>query len=459
MRRPLKRNCLPNLLSTMPGPQLVTPTAAQSDVVIQPARNISGVLSLPGDKSISHRYAMLACVAEGTSELSNYPRGQDCATTLACLQALGTQIETSQAGNTIRIHGRGPQLSAPERALDCGNSGSTMRMLSGILAGQEFASELIGDPSLSRRPMARIIRPLTQMGARISSSPGERPPLRIEGGKLKAIEYTPPVPSAQVKSSILFAALFADGVSKVTEQVPTRDHGELALASFGAEVRRQGNQTSIRGGQPLHSIKATIPGDISSAAFFLCAAALFPTSELTIHGLLLNPTRARLLDSLGQLGMKISVVGLEEHHGELVGTLRVQGGELEGLKISGSDSAALIDELPVIAAMAPYTRQGISICDAAELRVKESDRIAVVSENLRAMGAQIEERADGLFVGGGQSLRGGEIDSHGDHRIAMAFAIAALRAEGETRIKNSAAADISYPGFFADLNRIAERSS
>jgi 3-phosphoshikimate 1-carboxyvinyltransferase len=400
---------------------------------------------------------MLAAIAEGTSRLRNYSTGQDCASTLSCLRQLGCNWKRdSEAENTITIEGRGPRLHAPTHALNCGNSGSTMRMLSGVLAGQEFTSELIGDESLSRRPMARIIAPLTQMGAQISAGEAQRPPLRIHGATLKAIDYATPVASAQVKSCVLFAGLSAVGTTRVSEPVRTRDHGELALRAFGAEVQSDANRVSIQGGQRLHAIEATIPGDISSAAFFLCAAALFPDSDLTINSLLMNPTRARLLDLLTQLGMKISIVEMEDHHGELVGTVEVKGGSLTGITISGADSAALIDELPVLAAIAPYTRNGIEICDASELRVKESDRIAVVARNLRDMGARVEERPDGLSVPGQQSLQGAEIDSHGDHRIAMAFAVAALRAQGETHISNANAADVSYPGFFRDLESVTQ---
>jgi 3-phosphoshikimate 1-carboxyvinyltransferase len=294
------------------------------------------------------------------------------------------------------------------------------------------------------------------MGAEISSAEGQRPPLRIHGGKLKAIDYATPVASAQVKSCILFAGLFAEGTTAVSEPIRTRDHGELALRAFGAELDKAGNRSSIRGGQRLHAIDATIPGDLSSAAFFLCAAALFPGSELTINGLLMNPTRARLLDILIQLGMEISVSEIEQQHGELVGTVAVKGRHLNGLTIEGADTAALIDELPVLAAIAPYTRDGVHIRDASELRVKESDRIAVVAENLRALGARVEEHPDGVSVPGAQALHGGEVDSHGDHRIAMAFAIAALRAQAETRILNSGAADVSYPGFFHDLTALLQ---
>jgi 3-phosphoshikimate 1-carboxyvinyltransferase len=295
------------------------------------------------------------------------------------------------------------------------------------------------------------------MGANIEASTGDRPPLHIRGGRLKGIEYRMPVASAQVKSAVLFAGLFATGQTSVQEPIRTRDHGELALRAFGAEIEPRGNESRIAGGQTLHGIEARIPGDISSAAFFLCAAALFPESQLLIPDLLMNPTRARLLDTMAQLGLGIQVKQLEERHGELVGTIEVTGGTLAGVTVAGGDSAALIDELPVLAAIAPYTRDGIEIGDAKELRVKESDRIAAVARNLQAMGAEVEEWEDGLRVPGQQRLHGAEIDSSGDHRIAMAFAIGALRAQGDTRILGAQAADISYPGFFSTLEKLVER--
>jgi 3-phosphoshikimate 1-carboxyvinyltransferase len=426
-----------------------------STVIMRPARSVAGALRLPGDKSISHRYAMLGAIAEGDTRLENFSTGADCASTLGCVRALG--VEVQRTGNSIVIHGRGPKLRAPESPLDCGNSGSTMRMLSGILAGQDFESELTGDDSLSRRPMARIITPLEMMGARITSQAGGRPPLRVRGGKLKAIRYNLPVASAQVKSCVLFAGLLASGETAVSEPVRTRDHSELALRGFGAELRQVGNETRIAGGQKLRAIEAAIPGDISSAAFFLCAAALFPGAELTIEDLLMNPTRARLLDILILMGVGISVTQLQEQHGELRGRVNVEGRGLKGATIAGADTAALIDEIPVLAAIAPYTEGGIEIRDARELRVKESDRIAAIATNLRAMGAQVEEREDGLRIPGRQKLLGAEVDSLGDHRIAMAFAVAALRAEGETRIRGAEAAVISYPGFFDALESVAQR--
>jgi 3-phosphoshikimate 1-carboxyvinyltransferase len=424
-------------------------------LVIRPAKGLRGSVRLPGDKSISHRYAMLGGIAEGDTRLENFSTGADCASTLGCLRTLGVQWERN--GNSVVIHGRGPKLQAPSTFLDCGNSGSTIRMLSGILAGQEFSCELRGDESLSRRPMARILKPLEMMGAKFESSEGGRPPLRLTGGHLKAIDYKLPVASAQVKTSLLFAGLYADGTTRVEEPIQTRDHGELALQAFGARVERKMREVSIEGGQKLKATDAVVPGDISSSAFFLCAAALFPNSQLLVPGLLLNPTRARLLDFLIGLGLRITMSGLEEQHGELVGSLQVEGGALKGARISSGDTAALIDEIPVLAAIAPYTEEGIEIRDARELRVKESDRIASVATNLRLMGAEVEEFDDGLRVPGGQKLHGASLDSFGDHRIAMAFAVAALRAEGETEIKGADAAVISFPEFFNTLEGLVTR--
>jgi len=430
---------------------------SETQVIVRPARNLRGSVSLPGDKSISHRYAMLAGIADGPSRLENYSTGADCTSTLGCLRSLGIKWErVENAENAIAVQGSGLALAAPSEPLDCGNSGSTMRMLSGILAGQKFASQMTGDESLSRRPMQRVIAPLTAMGAQIASENG-RPPLRITGADLEAIDYEMPVASAQVKTCLLFAALFADGETRIVEPLRTRDHGEVALTSFGAHLDRHKNEVRLRGGQRLRGLEARVPGDISSAAFFLCAAALFPNSQLTVTSLLMNPTRARLLDILMQMGLRISVTQLEETHGELVGTLQVQGGKLKGALIAGADSAALIDEIPVLAAIAPYTEQGIEVRDAKELRVKESDRIAAIAANLRALGAQVEEKEDGLKIPGGQTLRGAELESFGDHRIAMAFSIAALRAQGETLMRGSECAAISYPKFFDTLEGLVER--
>jgi 3-phosphoshikimate 1-carboxyvinyltransferase len=427
-----------------------------SSVIVHPARAVRGVVRIPGDKSISHRYAMLGAIAEGTSRFQNFSAARDCASTLDCMAKLGCAWKRLEDG-TIEVRGVGPRLNAPAELLDCGNSGSTMRMLSGILAGQPFTSELCGDESLSRRPMARIMTPLSEMGAKIEAAEGGRPPLKIHGGPLKPIHYRPEVASAQVKSCVLFAGLFAEGETVVEEPIRTRDHGEIALRAFGAEVERIGNASRIVGGQRLRAIEAHVPGDLSSAAFFLCAAALFPGSQITLPGILMNPTRARLLDILVQMGLKVSVAHLEEHQGELIGTIEARGAAWKGAVIAGADTAALIDEIPVLAAVAPYSDGGLEVRDAKELRVKESDRIAAVAANLRKMGAVVEERPDGMRIPGGQRLHGAELDSFGDHRIAMAFAVAALRAEGETNIHGADAAGVSYPSFFDDLHAITSQ--
>jgi 3-phosphoshikimate 1-carboxyvinyltransferase len=425
--------------------------------LVRPARNIQGSLRLPGDKSISHRYAMLGGFAEGVSRFTNFSTGADCASTLACMQALGAKVNRTGV-NSVEITGVAGRVIPANHPLDCGNSGSTMRMISGLLAPQEGRFTLIGDDSLSRRPMERIRKPLEAMGARLTLTDGHAP-LTIDGGPLKAIDYTTPVPSAQVKSCILLAGFQTEGTTTVREAIRTRDHSELALRAFGAKVTRTAESVSIAGPQQLHAIDAAVPGDLSSAAFFLCAAILFPGSNLVIDDLGLNPTRAALLDVLTALGARIGVLNLEEKHAELVGTVQISA-PAEGLgstAIEGQLAAQLIDELPVLAAIAPYTSGGIRIRGARELRVKESDRIALVAKNLRAMGAEVEEFEDGLDVPGGQTLHGATIDAGGDHRIAMAFSVAALRAEGETLIQGAESAAISFPEFFDLLDRVAER--
>lgn len=424
---------------------------------ILPARNVHGSLRLPGDKSISHRYAMLAGFAEGTSRLANFSSGRDPHSTLSCIERLGAKVEHQDNG-TIAITGCAGKFTAPGAALDCGNSGSTMRMLSGLLAAQPFSSTLVGDASLSLRPMERIRKPLVSMGARIDLTDGHAP-VAIHGGPLQGLDYATPIASAQVKTCLLFAGLQASGSTQVHETVHTRDHGELALRAFGAQLTHNKRSVRIDGGQKLHAIETVVPGDLSSAAFFLCAAALFPESNLILDDVGMNPTRATLLDVLRRLGVHLNVLELSEQHGELAGTLQIQGtaAGLQGADISGPLSAQLIDELPVLAAIAPYTRHGIRIRDARELRIKESDRIALVACNLRAMGATVEEFEDGLHVPGGQALHGATIDSGDDHRIAMAFAVAALRASGQTQINGAECASISFPEFFEFLDQVTER--
>jgi 3-phosphoshikimate 1-carboxyvinyltransferase len=432
-------------------------TEVATEHIIEPARNIAGSLRLPGDKSISHRYALLGGLAHGKTRLTNFSSGADCASSLGCVATLGAKVRR-EADGTIEITGTDGHFRHSESSLDCGNSGSTMRMLAGLLAPQRFAYTLVGDASLSRRPMERVRKPLSQMGAEIHLTDGHAP-VMIRGSQLHGIDYTIPVPSAQVKSAVLFAGLQASGTTTVREAVRTRDHSELALRAFGANVERTLESVSIIGGQSLQGIDAAVPGDMSSAAFFLCAAALFPESNLVFDGLGLNPTRATLLDVLTALGAHIGVLNLEEKHGELVGTVQVNAPKdgLTGTTISGALAAQLIDELPVLAAIGPYTKHGIRIRDAKELRVKESDRIALVARNLRAMGAEVEEFEDGLDVPGGQRLHAAEIDSGGDHRIAMAFSVAALEARGHTVIRGAESAAISFPEFFDLLDQVAER--
>jgi 3-phosphoshikimate 1-carboxyvinyltransferase len=431
-------------------------TAAEERIV-RPARNVYGSLRLPGDKSISHRYGMLAAFAEGTSRFTSFSTGADCASTLDCMQALGARVQKTNE-NSVEVTGVAGRVVPADHPLDCGNSGSTMRMISGLLAPQPGSFTLVGDASLSRRPMERIRKPLETMGARLTLTDGYAP-IAIHGVPLQPIDYTTPVPSAQVKTCVLLAGLQTAGTTIVREAVRTRDHSELALRAFGATLTRSLHSVSISGPQSLHAIDAAVPGDISSAAFLLCAAALFPGSALVLDSLGLNPTRATLLDVLTALGAHISVLNLEEKNAELVGTVQVsappQG--LGSTEVSGDLATQLIDELPVLAAIAPYTSGGIRIRDAKELRVKESDRIALIAKNLRAMGAEVAEFEDGLDVPGGQTLHGAIIDSGGDHRIAMAFSVAALRAEGETLIQGSESAAISFPEFFNLLDLVADR--
>ena len=436
-----------------------------STQLIRPARSLQGSLTVPGDKSISHRYAMLAGLAEGTSRLANFSTGADPHSSLACMESLGARV-LHNPDNSIDITGVAGAFRQPAAPLDCGNSGSTMRMLSGLIASHPHTFTLVGDPSLTLRPMERIRNPLSQMGAKINLTDGHAP-IAIHGAPLRAIDFTAPIPSAQVKTAVLFAGLQAEGTTSLTESILTRDHTEHALLAFGATFTRtfardlnQPARLSIPGGQRLHAIDATVPGDISSAAFFLCAALLFPDSNLVLDSLGMNPTRAALLDVIAALGGRIKVLTVEDRHGELIGTIQVNSAPTSTTApfiISGPLTAQLIDELPVLAAIAPYTANGIIIRDAQELRVKESDRIALVAKNLRAMGARFTENPDGLEVPGNQTLHGATIDSGSDHRIAMAFAIAALRATGDTEVLGAEAAAISFPEFFTALDSLALR--
>ena len=428
------------------------PTGSQ--VVVQPASRIAGTIRVPGDKSISHRYALLAGLASGRSTLHNYAPGADCASTLQCLGAMGVEVHRADLAATIIVEGRGPRgLTPPGQPLDCGNSGSTMRMLAGVVAAHPFTSTLIGDGSLSRRPMRRVMDPLSRMGARIEATNSDRPPLTIHGGELTSIDFAPQVPSAQVKSAVLLAGLQARGRSRVTEQTPTRDHTERALAAFGARVARDGPSVLLEGGQRLSAIDARVPGDLSSAAFVMVAAAVRPGSEVLIEDVGLNPTRTALLDVLARLGVIVEAEQTAVWQDEPVGRIRVRAGAIGHLEIGPETVPGIIDELPVLAALAAAGGE-LKVTGAAELRVKESDRITSVVTGLRALGADADELPDGFHIRGTRPLHGGTVHAHEDHRLAMAFAIAALAASGPVVIEGADAVAISYPTFFAELERL-----
>jgi 3-phosphoshikimate 1-carboxyvinyltransferase len=422
---------------------------------ISPASSILGAISLPGDKSISHRYAMIASIAQGDTRIRNYSTGADCHSTLACVQALG--IEVTGEGTEFVVHGKGLDgLRRSASDLDAGNSGSTIRMLSGILAAQPFPSRIFGDASLSRRPMQRILKPLGEMGARITAREDKFPPLEIEGSKLRPIEYALPVPSAQVKTCVLFAGLFAEGETTVIEPVRSRDHTEIALREFGADIAVERQRISLRGRAALTGRELTVPSDLSSAAFFIVAALMTPGSRLAIGGVGLNPTRSALLDFLVGMGAKIRIPNLESRDGELIGEILVEHSELSGGVIDGALTAALIDEIPVLAVLGAATEKGITVRDASELRIKETDRIRTVVDNLRVMGIPAEESADGMFIPGRQKFHAAELPSHGDHRLAMASAVAALRADGVSTIGEAEAASVSFPEFWKTLEEIVQ---
>lgn len=430
----------------------MSPTGA---VTVHPTARVRGRIRLPGDKSISHRYALLAALADGPSRIHGFSTGGDCASTLACLRALGVALEQPRdAAGAVRIDGRGlGGLRAPAGPLDAGNSGSTMRMLAGIVAAHPFESRLDGDASLRRRPMRRVIVPLERMGARVRSADG-RPPLTISGtAAVTPIDFQPEVPSAQVKSAVLLAGLHADGVTRVHEHVSTRDHTERALEAFGARVIHEGEAVALVGRQRLTGRVLHVPGDISSAAFWLAAAAALPGSDVTLEAVGLNPTRTAILDILRRMGARIDTAIDRDDAHEPVGTIRIRHGGLGCAEIAPTDVPGLIDELPVLAALATHGGE-LFVTGAQELRVKESDRIAALASGLRQLGADVEERPDGFHVRGRARLAGGAADAQGDHRLAMAFAVAALGATGPTTIHGADAAAVSYPEFFSVLESL-----
>jgi 3-phosphoshikimate 1-carboxyvinyltransferase len=427
---------------------------------LAPAHSIGGRLRLPGDKSISHRAALIAALASNSSEISNFSTAQDCASTISCLQNLGISIEHK---NHKLVFAGGETLTAPDKPLDCGNSGSTLRILAGVLAGHDLTAELVGDESLSTRPMRRIIEPLELMGAKIESTEGKAP-LRIHGSKnLTPITYKLPIASAQVKSAILFAGLNADGRTTVIETSPSRDHTERLFNGFGVPVTTNDDlSVTLDGPARFNGGSITIPGDVSSAAYFVAAAMLLPESELTIEDVGLNPTRAAFLSVLNSWGADVSTGNVKSERNEPYGTIHVRDGLTRTANekertLSRAMIPSLIDELPLLAVVGSQISGGIRIRDATELRLKESDRLAATAQNLRAMGAEVEEFEDGLSVSGPTRLRGAQIDSRGDHRIAMAFSIAALIAECETEIDGSECVAISFPEFFPLLDSLVLR--
>jgi len=426
-----------------------------SAATIAPARRLRGRLRVPGDKSIAHRYAIFAALAEGRSTLAHFAPGADCRSTLTCLQGLGVEIKDGPDG-TLYVMGRGSgRLRSPSLPLDAGNSGTTMRLLAGVLAGHPFSSTLVGDASLSRRPMRRVIAPLERMGARIDAADG-RAPLTIHGARLHAITHAPETPSAQVKSAVLLAGLHADGTTTVAEPVATRDHTERAIAAFGGRVAVDGLRVSVAGGQRFEGRDLLVPGDFSSAAFWIVAAAALPGSKIDIDDVGVNPTRTALLDVLRRFGARVAVDVAATDAGEPRGSISVEADRAGAVTIEAAEVPALIDELPAIAALAAHGGQ-VDVRGASELRVKESDRIATLVAGFRALGIDAEERPDGFTVGGtSRAARpsGGTADARGDHRMAMAFAIAALAADGPSTIAGADAVAISYPEFFETLDRL-----
>lgn len=426
-------------------------------MAITKVNSLKGELKVPGDKSISHRGVMFGAISEGITELTGFLDGADCRSTIGCFKNMG--IDISQESDHVVIHGNGLHgLTAPKQMLDVGNSGTTTRLISGILAGQSFVSSLNGDESIQKRPMGRIITPLTQMGANIRSIKDNGcAPLEMGGSKLHAIHYDSPVASAQVKSCVLLAGLYADGVTSVTEPVVSRNHTELMLSGFGAEIKSEGCKASIIGGPKLVGQKIEVPGDISSAAYFIVAGLICQNADLLIKNVNTNPTRAGIIKVAQAMGGNIELLNERIVSGEPVADIHVTTSDLHGCEVSGEIIPALIDEIPVIAVMAACANGTTIIKDAAELKVKESDRIATVTENLKAMGCDITPTDDGMIINGGKQLHGTIVNTYLDHRIAMSFAIAGLVADGETTFDNEACCCISYPDFFQTLQQLINK--
>ncbi len=425
-------------------------------ITLTKTARLRGELTVPGDKSISHRSVMFGSIAKGVTEITGFLQGADCLSTIGCFSAMGVEIRNS--GEQVTVQGRGLRgLRQPGHVLDCGNSGTTTRLISGILSGQNFPVTLTGDASIRKRPMKRIMEPLQMMGAEITSIQGNGcAPLRIQGRPLQGIHYQSPVASAQIKSAVLLAGLYAEGETKVTEPALSRNHTELMLRYFGAEVDSQETTASIRPAEELYGQKIHVPGDISSAAYFIAAGLLVPDAELLIRNVGINPTRDGILKVCQMMGANITLLNEDHSSAEPVADILVRSSGLKGCVIEGPLIPTLIDELPVIACLACFAQGETIIRDAAELKIKESNRIQVMAENLTAMGADVTETEDGMVIRGGRPLHGASIHCHMDHRIAMSFAIAALAAEGETVIQDSECVNISYPGFYEELGRVVE---
>ena len=426
-----------------------------SDWKIRRAPTIQTELEVPGDKSISHRAVMLAAMSNGPCVIKGFLPSEDCMATVGAMRSLGVAIEVADE-TTLIVHGMRGVFTAPTGEIDCGNSGTTMRLMAGILAGQPFRSRLVGDASLSKRPMRRVIEPLTKMGAKITAEGKDgRPPLVIEGGKLKPLQFVSPVASAQVKSAVLLAGMFAKGKTSVTEPTQSRDHTERMLEYFLVRPQKQGLTVSVFGGQTPESREFRVPGDISSAAFWLVAAAAQPRSRLLVKNVGLNETRTGVLAVLVRMGAAIREV--IDAQAEPIGVVEIQGARLKGTEIKGAEIPNVIDEIPILAVAAALAHGKTVISDAGELRVKETDRLAAVAMNLRLMGAQVAETEDGLEIIGGTPLHGARLDSFGDHRIAMAFAVAGMFAEGETTITGTECVNTSYPNFYATLEKLLKQ--
>lgn len=422
------------------------------NIEVNPSGPLKGEIAVPGDKSISHRAAILGAIAEGETRIKGFLEGEDCLHTLSCLEALGVKIRRKEPGHYL-IEGRGLRgLTEPERVLDVGNSGTTIRLLSGLLAGQSFLSVLTGDASICRRPMDRIIKPLTQMGARIIGRGENRfAPLCIQGGPLKAIDYSSPVASAQIKSAILLAGLNTTGTTTVREPLTSRDHTERMLRAFGARINVRGTKVTLIPGSVLNGQEVTVPGDISSAAFLLVAASIIPGSELLIKNVCINPTRTGVLTALQAMGANIHILNEREETGEPVGDLLVRSGNLQGISFEPEWIPSLIDEVPILAVAAACAEGTTTISHAAELRHKETDRLKVMTRELSKFGIQVKELPDGMIISGTKKITGTECSSHGDHRIAMSLAVLAMRASGSSTITDAEAVNVSFPGFFEML--------